>query len=281
MAAGYSRTSMARQRMIIGLGVAQLSEADDAPVAAGLAVTVAMAGRQQGHHGVVVSRLGQDAAADELTGLLREAGIETRHLQTDPDLPTGRVMRRILGRSVVDSDTAMPAFGNLQWDYDLVDLAQQADVVIAGMTAAQHSQTRIVMQQFLHECGRAIRVIDLTDLVPGTERRIAEAMLSSSDVAIIDQASLDGVAPAPPDETRDVRLSRLMRDGGIGLIIWMDDVDTSSPISLYHADGVATTTRVVDAARRLDAIVAILLSVVVGGDAQASVAAADTLVGGD
>ena len=128
---------MARQRVIIGIGEAVLCEYPDRVEPGGLAVLCAMHATRLGHRGVPISRIGQDKAADDLTRQLRERGLNVDHIQSDPDLATGRLIIRTMAGKPRRTLTPRAAFDNLQWDFDLVDVAQTADGVVFG-TLVRH-----------------------------------------------------------------------------------------------------------------------------------------------
>jgi fructokinase len=208
---------MARSYIIVSIGEVLLAERPDRSEALGLAARLSLAARRLGQVGIPVSRLGQDRWASELLELLEAAGIRTDHLQSDPDLPTGRLVIRPLSRGGGGHVPQPAAFDNLQWDYDLVDLAQQADVVLFGMLAARSDQTRSVLQQLLGECGAALRLLDLTNRpAEGFQRSTAAPLLENADLTLVDRPALAELAPGPERPAAET-LRRLLREHDLGL----------------------------------------------------------------
>ena len=105
---------MARKRTIVGLGEALLAEHPDREEPAGLALLVPRYAVLLGHEGIAISRLGQDPAAQELIAQLQVLGVDVTHLQSDPDLATGRWFVRSNGAETFHSLDSEAAFDNLQ-----------------------------------------------------------------------------------------------------------------------------------------------------------------------
>jgi sugar/nucleoside kinase (ribokinase family) len=188
---------MPRPRTIIGIGEALLCEFPDRAEPGGLAVQVALAAKSLGDNGLAISRIGQDRAGDELLGQLTRAGLNTTHVQSDPDQPTGRlVVRSIAGKSSTTL-TSKAAFDNLQWDFDLVDVAQQAEGVVFGNLARRDGQSRSVIKQFLAECTGALRVFDLSNRGDAPiDRADVRSALEYTDALVADAAALRVLAPS-------------------------------------------------------------------------------------
>lgn len=112
--------------------------------------------------GVPVSRVGQDELGQLLVDQLKERGIATEFIQTDPDRPTGTVY--------VDFDAqGQPTFDivqNVAWDvlsfdFDLEDLARTCSAVGFGTLAQRDAQARNTIYRFLDTARQAIRLFDV------------------------------------------------------------------------------------------------------------------------
>ena len=137
---------MGRRQTIVGLGEAR-AERTDGDEPAGLALVVPINAVLLGHEGIAVSRLGQDRTADLLIERLQALGVDVSHLQRDPDLATARVSTRsVSSHRGIDTQAA---FDNLQWDFDLSDVAQEADAVVFGVLGRQSGQARSTADRFL------------------------------------------------------------------------------------------------------------------------------------
>ena len=207
---------MARRRVIIGIGEALLAEYPDREEPAGLAALVPLHAVLLGHEGIAISRLGQDRTADALVSALRERGVDVGHLQSDPDLATGRLLIRALGEpTLVD---AHAAYDQLQWDFDLADLAQGADAVVFGALIRRSGQSRSAMDRFLDECKAALRVFDLTNRAgPELNRGQALSGLRHAEVAVADDHAINSLLPGDDERAPQDAARELLRLGGLHL----------------------------------------------------------------
>jgi sugar/nucleoside kinase (ribokinase family) len=227
---------MARQRVIVGLGEAVLVEHPDRTEASGLAAEVAMQAVRLGHHGVVISRIGQDEQARELMGLLEQAGVDVSHIQTDPDLPTARIIVRPIGGRVERYLEARAGFDNLQCDFDLEDVAQQADAVIYGLLSRRGGQTRSEENRFLHACGAAMKIFDLTNRAGDEiQRGQASTGLEHADGAIVDSTALHAVLPGTSGLPLKEAANALAREVHLSLIATLEPCDDGQRRLTLHA----------------------------------------------
>lgn len=206
---------------MVSIGEALLNERGDRVEAGGLAVAFAAAAMRVAKAadpasplaaaaGWAVSRIGQDQAGDELLRQARAMGINVDLVQTDPDLPTARLITRSIAGRVSATLSGNSAFDNLQWDFDMIDLAQRADAVVFGQLARRGGQTKSVIKQFLLECsgggggggvggggggGNALRVFDLTNRAADKlDRGDAVSGLEFCDVLVSDEIGLKAFA---------------------------------------------------------------------------------------
>lgn len=225
---------MARQRVIVGIGEAVLCEYPDRVEPGGLAVLGPRHAVRMGHIGVTVSRIGQDDAADELMSHLRGLGVRLDALQSDPDLPTGRLIVRSIAGKTSKTLTAKAAFDNLQWDFDLVDVAQQADAVIFGSLARREGQSRSIIKRFLAECTGALRLFDLTnragDIVDRTE---AVSGLEFAEALMIDSAAMKVLAPAHSVEQARAAALEIMRGTGLSFVAHVEPGDCTRRLTIH------------------------------------------------
>jgi sugar/nucleoside kinase (ribokinase family) len=226
---------MARQLTIVGIGEALLVENPDHRTSAGLAVFVARHAVALGHLGVVVSRIGQDPQATELLDLLTEAGVDTSHIQSDPDLPTGRVVVRAIGGTIARYAEARAAFDNLQADFDLEDVAQQADAVVYGVLTRREGQTRSEENRFLGACAGAVKVFDLTNGAGvGPERGHALSGLEFANATIVDRKALGVLRPGSADVPMRDAVAALMREAGLSFVVSTEPDDNGSTQLTLH-----------------------------------------------
>lgn len=222
---------MTRQRTIVGIGEALLIERPEGAAPGGLAIDVALCAQRVGAVGIPISRIGQDQLADELLAKLREQNIDISHLQSDPDLKTGRMVIRRIGDQQQSRLDAVAAFDNMQWDFDLDDVAQQADAAVFGMLAGREVQSRTVIERFLSGCITAVKLLDMTNRVDAkvVDRSAARACLQFADVAIVDEQALRSIVPsAKVDEKLRPAMESLLREGELLMAVFVGRNQTMS-----------------------------------------------------
>jgi sugar/nucleoside kinase (ribokinase family) len=229
---------MARQRTIVGVGETFLVEHPDRTEASGLAALVAMRAVQLGDVGVVISRVGQDDEARELLALLREAGVDIGHVQSDPDLPTGRERVLAVGGRDARYLESRAAFDNLQWDFDLEDVAHQADAVVYGTLTRRSGQTRSEENRFVAACRGAVKVFDLTGPAdPEEARRHALSGLEMADGAVVDPSALSTVLPGAAGPLDRQHALELLRISGISFVIAVDGGEPRRRMTAHRPEG--------------------------------------------
>lgn len=255
---------MFRQRTIVGIGEALLIERPEGVVAGGLALDVAMAVQRAGHIGLPISRIGQDALANELATLLQQDGIDASHLQSDPDLKTGQLIIRRLGGEEQRRLDSRAAFDNLQWDFDLEDVAQQADGAVFGLLGCRDGQARSVHDRFLTACTAAIKVCDLTNADPqcSDNRGIALSMMQCAEVAITDDAMIRTVVPGG-GEQRQEAMQALLREGDLTIAVY---AQPQQPIELHSARQVFASSAAYAGGATSPVIVSVLHGLLAGWD---------------
>ena len=112
-----------------------------------------------GDEGVVASRVGSDALGRAAGRRLERLGVRARHLQLDPDRPTGTVKVSVdpAGQPTFDIAESV-AWDFFAWTPEWRALAERADAVCFGSLAQRCPQSRATVRAFL----RALR--------PGTTR---------------------------------------------------------------------------------------------------------------
>jgi sugar/nucleoside kinase (ribokinase family) len=234
------------QRRIVGIGDALLAERGGTVTPAGLAIETALWAERFGHVGIPVSRLGQDDRARLIINALHENKIDSSHLQSDPDLPTARrVLRIVAGREVTGSARLdeRAAFDNMQWDFDLVDVAQEADAVVFGMTAQRGGLSGSVIRRFLSECSGALRLFDLTNRATDDfDRTQALRCMETSDIVIIDQAAAATLLrrTSPPDLSSASIIKQVLE---VGSVVMAVAVGEEMPAILHAGESQVPTTQ--------------------------------------
>ena len=203
---------MAQKRVIVGIGEALVHRTPSGETIGGLAVNAARHAARLGYEGMPISRIGQDEAGAAIVSVLRDEGIDVDHIQTDPDLPTGRMTERSIAGRIRVTLESRSAFDNLQWDYDLEDIAQRAEAVIFGNLARRTAQARTTIDRFLDLSRHTLTVHDLTNQPDAPLDRMAVARaLEYAQATILDRAALHAMSPGGSAEPDDVLASTFQR----------------------------------------------------------------------
>lgn len=146
-----------------------------------------------GDEGIVASRVGSDALGRAAGRRLERLGVRARHLQLDPDHPTGTVQVSVdpAGQPTFDIAESV-AWDYFAWTPEWRALAERADAVCFGSLAQRSPQSRATVRAFL----RALR--------PGTTRVFdvnlrqsfydAETLSESAKLADIMKVNTDELA---------------------------------------------------------------------------------------
>lgn len=267
---------MARHRTIVSIGEALLAEGPERTEPAGLALDYAQAAMRLGHRGVPISRLGQDTYANELLTQITAGKIEHDHLQSDPDLPTGRlIVRSIAGRRSESLDPRA-AFDNLQWDFDLVDVAHEADIVVFGMLAQRGGQSSSITMRFLSEAQRALVLCDLTNRADDIfERSLAIRSLQAAQIAVVDSAAWTILRWRDRDAPHHEAAAALLRENRLDAVLWMDP---DKPVELYAADASCVGGINVERSLRVLAIISAVDAILRGESVENAVGRAEKVI---
>jgi hypothetical protein len=267
---------MARQRVIVGIGEALLCEYPDRVEPGGLAVRIAAAAVRAGHVGIVISRVGQDAAAETLMKQMRDLGLKTDALQSDPDLATGRLVVRSIAGKTSKTLTARAAFDNLQWDFDLADVAQQADAVVFGSLARREGQSQSIIKRFLAECLSAMRVFDMTNRAEGAiNRSESQTGLEIAEGLIADAPAMKALAPAWDGRNNREGALEIIRNSDLSFVIGIETNPNGGTLMSAHTreQSWAAQSRY-DRAHHDGAVVGLLDALLAGADFEPALAKA-------
>ncbi|QDU71541.1 PfkB family carbohydrate kinase [Mucisphaera calidilacus] len=167
---------------VVGLGEALFDCFPDRIVLGGAPVNFAVHADRllnpTGGSGTILSRVGSDALGRKLTDELVQRGIDTGHLQHDPNYPTGTVDVRLTDEGQPDyTITPDVAWDHLDFDERARGLAESCQAVCFGTLAQRSKPARSSIQSFLESAADAIRMLDINirrgyDLAPLLPRSI-------------------------------------------------------------------------------------------------------------
>jgi fructokinase len=183
-----------------------------------------------GDRGVIVTRVGEDAAGDELVAFLRERGVDTDHVQRDGTRPTGTVLV-----TIEDSEPQYAITEAVAWDYIAAEdgaraLMRTADDICVGSLAQRSEASCAAIQQLLSDArGQALVVFDVNLRPPFIDAEVIDATFRVADVVKISESEV-------------ARLSTLLdRPSLIGWLL--ESVGVQAVWVTRGAGGASVTTR--------------------------------------
>jgi fructokinase len=185
----------AQRGTVIGLGELLWDVFNGERRAGGAPANVAFHTSQLGFDGIVCSRVGDDPLGDELVSLLGSRGLDTRHLQRDPDHPTSTV-------SVDTSIAHEPRYTiheNVAWDYLEFDQALEesmcsARAVCFGTLAQRSPTSRATIHRCLDSASAAKRIYDVNLRPPHYHRAWIEHSLLDAHVVKMSESEIELLA---------------------------------------------------------------------------------------
>ncbi len=167
---------------IVGIGEILWDIYEDEKFLGGAPTNFAINCSQLGDHGIIVSRVGDDALGSELKNILSSKELTTEYIQTGPAKPTGtvRVSLDDQGRPsfVCTKDVA---FDYLQLDDNLRQLAHSADGILFGTLAQRNPNSRETIQKFVRIPQNAFRLYDIN--LRGWDSEVEQIVLTSLKLA--------------------------------------------------------------------------------------------------
>jgi fructokinase len=144
-----------------------------------------------GDRGVIITRVGEDAAGEELVAFLRGRGVVTDHVQRDDTRPTGTV-----SVTIEDSDPRYAIAEDVAWDRiaaedDARTLMRTADAICVGSLAQRREPSRAAIRQLLSDArGQALVVFDVNLRPPFVDADVIEATLRVADVVKMSESEV-------------------------------------------------------------------------------------------
>lgn len=146
----------------------------------GAPMNVAYHLNQLGIYSTVVSRVGSDAAGDELRAFLNHIGISTAFIQVDTKYPTSQVLAAIGADNEVSYDIIAPvAWDFIEYDPRFSTLLRGADVLVYGSLVARNADSRKTLMQLLDNA--PYRLFDINLRPPHYTPETLDALLRRAD----------------------------------------------------------------------------------------------------
>jgi len=223
----YALFVMTPRLTIVGIGEALFDVFGGQYRLGGAPLNVAYHAHQLGKavegRGVLVSRVGQDDLGQQIFDRLREAGMDTGYLQTDPDRATGRVFVRLDDRGRPDYDIVPDAAWDMLWfDPEDEDLAMTCDGVCFGSLAQRDAQARNAIYRFLGATRHGTRLFDANLRQKFYDQRILRRSCELANIVKLNTDELPVLArelSLDDDEDTDATADRLRRRYELKMVV--------------------------------------------------------------
>lgn len=180
------------RRLIVGLGEVLWDVLPDGKQLGGAPANFAYISSLLGHRGIVASRVGADAAGEELRARLNELRLDTSELQRDATHATGTVMVHVDAEGQPTYDiTRDVGWDFLEWTPAWQRLASEADVICFGSLAQRTELSRATIREFLRASrAGAIRIFDVNLRQQFFSPEVLRDSLELANVAKLNDAEL-------------------------------------------------------------------------------------------
>jgi len=160
----------------------------------GAPMNVAIHLKQQGQNPVLISKIGNDNEGIELLQFLRNSGLKTDFVKTDPKLPTSKVLVHLDKNKNATYEICEPvAWDNIQI-HDLNPMIfDQADIFIFGSLASRNQTTRNTLLQVLNQTN-ATKLCDINLRSPFVKKEVIDTLLEKSDFIKLNDDELKIIA---------------------------------------------------------------------------------------
>ena len=143
--------------------------------------------------GQMISRVGKDAAGEELKQFLVKMGLTTDYIQQDDQYPTSEVLARMDENQEMQYTIVRPvAWDFINYNPNLEATVSQADVLVFGSLVARNETTRNTLYQLLEHA--AFRLFDVNFRAPHYERTTVEYLLHKADAVKLNVHELEEIA---------------------------------------------------------------------------------------
>jgi fructokinase len=150
--------------------------------------------KKQGESPILVSKTGNDAEGKELIRFITAAGLETRLIQTDYELPTSKVLVHLDGNKNATYEICEPvAWDNIEMNRETEEEAAGAGLIIYGSLASRRETTRKTLLE-IFEASEAVRLLDVNLRPPYDNPKWIEKLLHYSDFIKLNDFELATIA---------------------------------------------------------------------------------------
>jgi fructokinase len=180
-----------RSKTIVAIGEALWDVFPDGRRPGGAPCNVAFHAARLGDRGVIITRVGDDAAGVKLAAFLHARDVDTGYIQRDATRPTGTV-----SVTIDDVEPQYTIADAVAWDHIAADdearvLARTADAICVGSLAQRREPSRATIRQLLSDAhGHALVVFDVNLRPPFVDPAVLDATFRIADVVKMSESEV-------------------------------------------------------------------------------------------
>lgn len=161
--------------------------------AGGAPMNVALHLHKQGIDSKMISSVGKDTDGGELTGYLKDQGLDTSLISQHASLPTGVVEVQLDADHQAKYDIVKPvAWDEIKYSEELEQVVSQSDVLIFGSLASRSETSKTTLLKLLPAA--KFKVFDMNLRPPHFEEELVIFLMRACDVLKINEVELDYLA---------------------------------------------------------------------------------------
>ena len=160
----------------------------------GAPLNVAIHLKKQGQNPLLVSKVGNDADGKDLLEFLENSEIETKHIQTDTELATSRVLVHLDKHKNASYEICEPvAWDNILYNSEIEDAAKPASLLIFGSLASRNEASLNTLFQIIEKTN-AQKLLDVNLRPPYDSKEHVENLIHLSDFVKLNDDELIEIA---------------------------------------------------------------------------------------
>jgi fructokinase len=181
------------QNKILCFGEVLWDNLPTGPKPGGAPMNVAIHLKRFGFTVAMASRIGSDSKGDELLAFMEKAGLDTRAVQRDPELPTSQVLVSLDSHDNPTYEIREPvAWDRIETNETLSSAAREAGVFVYGSLASRNMPTRETLLTLLQS--KALRIMDINLRPPFDQKDVVEPLMHRADMIKLNTHELKKVA---------------------------------------------------------------------------------------
>jgi len=160
----------------------------------GAPMNVAIHLNRFGISSVIASSIGNDPKGKGLVSYLEQQGMDTRHIQVHPALPTSEVLVKLDEHNTATFEICEPvAWDGIALTPSLQDERSRSGILVYGSLASRNTTTRDTLLQLLSNDG-LLRIMDVNLRPPFDRQEVVEPLLRKADIVKLNDEELEKIS---------------------------------------------------------------------------------------